>query len=257
MIAAPLPSIPDGVAFFLDSRDMIRDPDETARLLLEAGATHVYVLTSSVDGRMQPSDRVARVTGACHAKNIRVIFYFFPVDKSVTAHELHLDECVKKTGVIDVCADIEPIRFKDDVRTQVDESELHDWDAQEISSLFTRLRSKGYRLSISVFPRKVWKSLDWKEVLGSDVEVLLQLYTTIAGPETALAKELAFWKAQGIRTIICVGSYVGNAARYGNDLRTAERHSSVARVVTWVLSATDKAERAASLAFVVDAWPAP
>lgn len=252
------PGMPDGLGFFLASGDMVRDPDETAKRLLAAGATHAWVLTSSVDNRMQPVERVAKVVGALHAHNISCGLYMFPVDATVHEHEAHLDECSKTTGVVDVLADIEPdLQHADGSRVKPSELDDHEWQAQEIAGLFARLRAKGYRLSISVFPRKRWRDYDWSDLLGPDVDCYLQLYTTVSGPVSKLVNELEFWKKQGIRTIICVGSYVGDAAAFRRDLHIAEEHSSAAQVDVWALNTTSEAEQAVALQFVVEAWPAP
>lgn len=255
--------MPDGLGFFTQSSDMIRDPDETAKRLLAGGATHAYVLTSSVDGRFQPVERVSKVVGALLAHNVTPALYFFPVDADLVAHERHLDECVKATGVIDVLADLEPFGQSAEElrRSQPPEDADHDWGAQEIAALVTRLRSKGYRVTISVFPRKKWKGYDWREILGPDghhdVEVLLQLYTSLGGDSVKLERELSFWRDQGLRVIICAGSYLGDAARFRRDLHIAEEHSDVARLCVWALGSCDKSELAVALQFVVEAWPAP
>jgi len=252
--------MPDGLGFFLQSADMARDPDETAKRLLAGGATHAYVLTSSVDGRFQPVERVGKIVGALLAHNIRPALYMFPVDADLAAHERHLDECVLATGVVDVCADLEPFGQTAEAlrRSQPPEDADHDWGAQEIGSLVARLRSKGYRVSISVFPRKRWKQFDWREILEvHEVEVLLQLYQSLGGDTVKLERELAFWRDQDIRVIVCAGAYLGDAARFRRDLHIAEEHSTVARIVVWALGSCDKSELAVALQFVVEAWPVP
>lgn len=248
-------TMPDGLGFFLQSADMVRDPDETARRLLAGGATHAYVLTSSVDGRMQPVERVAKVVGALHAANVAAPLYFFPVDADVAAHEAHLDACAKATGVLDVCVDLEPDHPQRHLHDLTDRD--HEWQEKEVAALFARLRAKGYRLSVSVFPRKQWKAYRWKEILGPDVEVLLQLYTSLGGDAVKLARELRFWRDQGLTVIVCAAAYLGDAARFRRDLHIAEEHSTIARVCVWALGSADKSELAVALQFVVEAWPAP
>jgi hypothetical protein len=227
-----------GLLVFYASRDMARDPEDSAAAAISCAASSAAVLCWSVDGRRQPVARVVDHVLALREVDVDPWIYAFPTPSRITESARHLIECARASGVHKVCADIEPFGGED-------------WTTESVELFVGLLLAAGLTVTVSVFTRKRWRRIDWERA-APGCPIWLQVYERVSDPEE-LADAIALWPGRTV--VICVGTYAGDIARLVGDLANAVPHAKLSgAIAVWALGTTSPKEATALARWTLATW---
>lgn len=233
-----------GMGPFLASRDMVSDPREVRKKLLECAATWCPILVESLDGRRQRQDRIADLVVELRSHEIDPYLYTFPDPRRAKAAADHLLEVADFVRIdrAHCCLDIEPASDAD-------------WSERAVADLFAAVSGVGAQVpSITLFTRTEWDRYAW-DAIAPGAEILLQVYERAADPGR-LARAIARWP--GRRVVPLFGSYLGGLDRLARDMANVSPHAAkVGAAGLWALATSDREERKAIGAWAIETWKPP
>lgn len=224
-----------GLGFFYASADMASNPERAAAKCADACASWAMILVESVDGRVQPLDRIVAHAAALRAAGVRPLVYTFPDPREAGAGSGRdgLRVMVKRainraqiTSVPHVCLDFEPFQGAD-------------WTGDQIGAAVRQVQAAGLRASVTVFHRPRWARVRWPAV-----PIVLQVYERARDPRL-LDQTVTAWRERVPVVVPAIGTYLGDVARLRSDLAHVRAHRDTAGgLAVWALATTDRAERA-------------
>ena len=99
--------LPHGFGYFLASRDVARDPDDTARLLFEGGASWCLGWVEAPDGRRADVGRLVALAAEVRARGIAWGLWTMPRPGDVTGAVRRLDAACAATDPVHVSLNVE------------------------------------------------------------------------------------------------------------------------------------------------------
>ena len=217
-----------GVGFFYASGDMNEkdDPVRSAKKAARFGASWCAVLVESVDGRLQPPERVATCVKALRVEGIEPFLYSFPKRARIEKAIEHAAACAKASACPRLMWDVEP----HEIQTQ------GDWTRADVYKLYDGAIAAGLEVSWTVFTRERWSSFRWPPG-----PMVLQVYERVKD-QNALAKAVAIWKPGGREVVPAIGTYF-LPDRVASDAKNASNHNKIALAI-WALGTTSDVEGA-------------
>lgn len=231
---APDPDL-RGLGFFYASADMSSSPERAAAKCADAGASWAMILVESVDGRVQPTDRIVAHASALRTAGVRPLIYTFPDPREAGAGggrdglRVMVQRAIARARIASVphvCLDFEPFGGAD-------------WNGDQIGRAVRMVQDAGLRASVTVFHRPRWARVRWPAV-----PIVLQVYERARDPGL-LDQTMTVWCERADLIMPAIGTYLGDVARLRSDLAHVRAHRDTAGgLAVWALATTDRAERA-------------
>jgi hypothetical protein len=241
-LPAPPPAVPfNGLGMFYASGDVVADPVDRAKLVLEAGATTAFVLIESVEGTQKRAEVVASHAIELRTRMVEPWLFTFPTSARIPRALEHLRVCGERSQCRKVVLDIEPWT---DPKTGI----RYDWTEAQIKQLVDGARALGFEVMITLFSRAAWKRIRWDRV-APGIVIILQVYDRVKDEE-ALSDAVAAFPDSIV--VLAIGTYVGDLERLRHDLHNARPYAQhTGAIAVWVLKTTSHEEARTLCGWVV------